>query len=136
MAQETRRRGRLAVVVELGGAERETLERWALRFSHNRIRALLYAGKPNWALLATIAPRQFPKRLIDDTVFSRSCNDDLAAHLPRAFAAAEMTEAPYDFTDHLLGRIDLSHQPLSRRAGPGRRCRLAVLVGAVGVALR
>lgn len=27
------------------------------RFAHYRIRALLYAGKPNWDLLATIAPR-------------------------------------------------------------------------------
>jgi transposase len=27
------------------------------RFAHYRIRVLLYAGKPNWALLATIAPR-------------------------------------------------------------------------------
>ena len=27
------------------------------RFTHYRIRALLYAGKPNWELLATIAPR-------------------------------------------------------------------------------
>ena len=27
------------------------------RFAHYRIRALLYAGKPNWALLATITPR-------------------------------------------------------------------------------
>jgi len=27
------------------------------RFAHHRIRALLYAGKPNWDLLATITPR-------------------------------------------------------------------------------
>ena len=27
------------------------------RFSHYRIRALLYAGKPNWTLLNTITPR-------------------------------------------------------------------------------
>ena len=27
------------------------------RFEHYRIRALLYAGKPNWDLLATITPR-------------------------------------------------------------------------------
>jgi transposase len=27
------------------------------RLRHYRIRALLYAGRPNWALLATIAPR-------------------------------------------------------------------------------
>lgn len=27
------------------------------RFTHYRIRALLYAGKPNWALLATVTPR-------------------------------------------------------------------------------
>jgi transposase len=27
------------------------------RFAHYRIRALLYAGRPNWALLATITPR-------------------------------------------------------------------------------
>ena len=27
------------------------------RFAHYRIRALLYAGKPNWALLATVTPR-------------------------------------------------------------------------------
>ena len=27
------------------------------RFSHYRIRALLYGGKPNWDLLATITPR-------------------------------------------------------------------------------
>ena len=27
------------------------------RFAHYRIRALLYAGKPNWDLLATITPR-------------------------------------------------------------------------------
>ena len=26
------------------------------RFAHYRIRALLYAGKPNWALLATTTP--------------------------------------------------------------------------------
>ena len=26
-------------------------------FAHYRIRALLYAGKPNWALLATVTPR-------------------------------------------------------------------------------
>lgn len=32
------------------------------RFAHYRIRALLYAGKPNWALLATITPRQYPKQ--------------------------------------------------------------------------
>ena len=27
------------------------------RFAHNRIRALLHAGRPNWALLATVTPR-------------------------------------------------------------------------------
>jgi transposase len=27
------------------------------RFAHYRIRALLYAGRPNWDLLATITPR-------------------------------------------------------------------------------
>lgn len=27
------------------------------RFAHYRIRALLYAGKPNWDLLATVTPR-------------------------------------------------------------------------------
>lgn len=27
------------------------------RFAHYRIRALLYAGKPNWHLLATVTPR-------------------------------------------------------------------------------
>ena len=27
------------------------------RFAHYRIRALLYAGKPNWALLAGVTPR-------------------------------------------------------------------------------
>lgn len=27
------------------------------RFDHYRIRALLYAGKPNWELLATVTPR-------------------------------------------------------------------------------
>ena len=27
------------------------------RFAHCRIRALLYAGKPNWALLASVTPR-------------------------------------------------------------------------------
>ena len=27
------------------------------RFAHYRIRALLYAGKPNWVLLATVTPR-------------------------------------------------------------------------------
>jgi transposase len=27
------------------------------RFANNRIRALLYAGRPNWGLLATITPR-------------------------------------------------------------------------------
>ena len=27
------------------------------RFAHYRIRVLLYAGKPNWDLLATITPR-------------------------------------------------------------------------------
>jgi transposase len=27
------------------------------RFEHYRIRVLLYAGKPNWALLATVTPR-------------------------------------------------------------------------------
>jgi len=27
------------------------------RFAHYRIRALLYAGRPNWALLATVTPR-------------------------------------------------------------------------------
>ncbi len=27
------------------------------RFAHYRIRALLYAGRPSWALLATITPR-------------------------------------------------------------------------------
>lgn len=27
------------------------------RFAHYRVRALLYAGKPNWALLATVTPR-------------------------------------------------------------------------------
>ena len=27
------------------------------RFANYRIRALLYAGKPNWALLATLTPR-------------------------------------------------------------------------------
>ncbi len=27
------------------------------RFRHDRVRALLYAGKPNWDLLATITPR-------------------------------------------------------------------------------
>lgn len=27
------------------------------RFAHYRIRTLLYAGRPNWALLATVTPR-------------------------------------------------------------------------------
>ena len=27
------------------------------RFAHYRIRALLYAGKPNWTLLAGLTPR-------------------------------------------------------------------------------
>jgi transposase len=27
------------------------------RFAHYRIRVLLYAGKPNWDLLATVSPR-------------------------------------------------------------------------------
>ena len=27
------------------------------RFAHYRIRALLYPGKPNWALLASLTPR-------------------------------------------------------------------------------
>ena len=27
------------------------------RFAHYRIRVLLYAGKPNWDLLATVTPR-------------------------------------------------------------------------------
>ena len=27
------------------------------RFAHYRIRALLYAGKPNWTLLASVTPR-------------------------------------------------------------------------------
>ncbi len=27
------------------------------RFQHYRVRALLYAGKPDWSLLATINPR-------------------------------------------------------------------------------
>ncbi len=27
------------------------------RFAHYRIRVLLYAGRPNWALLATVTPR-------------------------------------------------------------------------------
>jgi Subtilase family len=31
------------------------------RFAHYRIRTLLYAGKPNWDLLATITPRGNPK---------------------------------------------------------------------------
>ncbi len=30
-------------------------------FRNFRVRSLLYAGKPNWDLLATITPRQFPK---------------------------------------------------------------------------
>ena len=29
----------------------------AVSFAHYRIRALLYAGEPNWALLATVTPR-------------------------------------------------------------------------------
>ena len=32
------------------------------RFAHNRIRAVLYAGKPNWTLLSGIIPRWDPKR--------------------------------------------------------------------------
>ena len=32
------------------------------RFAHYRIRALLYAGRLNWALLATVTPRWKPKR--------------------------------------------------------------------------
>ena len=32
------------------------------RFAHYRIRALLYAGKPNWTLLAGLTPRWNPKR--------------------------------------------------------------------------
>jgi hypothetical protein len=31
------------------------------RFQHYRIRALLYAGRPNWDLLVTITPRSNPK---------------------------------------------------------------------------
>ena len=31
------------------------------RFRHCQIRALLYTGKPNWALLNTINPHQYPK---------------------------------------------------------------------------
>ena len=27
------------------------------RFANYRIRSLLYAGRPNWALLATVTPR-------------------------------------------------------------------------------
>jgi hypothetical protein len=27
------------------------------RFAHYRIRVLLYAGRPNWGLLATVTPR-------------------------------------------------------------------------------
>jgi len=30
---------------------------WFTRFRSFRIRVLLYAGKPNWALLATVTPR-------------------------------------------------------------------------------
>lgn len=32
------------------------------RFAHDRIRALLYAGKPNWDLLASVTPRSNGKR--------------------------------------------------------------------------
>jgi len=34
------------------------------RFTHYRIRALLYAGRPDWDLLPTITPRRNPKRPI------------------------------------------------------------------------
>jgi transposase len=30
------------------------------RFAHYRIRVLLYAGRPNWGLLATVTPRSNP----------------------------------------------------------------------------
>ena len=36
------------------------------KFAYYRVRALLYAGKPNWALLATITPRCDPKSPITD----------------------------------------------------------------------
>lgn len=32
------------------------------RFDHYRLRALLYAGKPHWALLDTLIPHSNPKR--------------------------------------------------------------------------
>lgn len=38
------------------------------RFRHYRARALLYAGKPNWNLLATVTPRRNPTRQ-----YRRSC---------------------------------------------------------------
>jgi len=31
------------------------------RFAHYRIRVLLYAGKPNWDLLATVTPALTPR---------------------------------------------------------------------------
>jgi hypothetical protein len=35
------------------------------RVTHSRIRALLYAGRPNWELLRTITPRmKSPMRLV------------------------------------------------------------------------
>ncbi len=35
-------------------------------FRNYRIRSLLYAGKPNWGLLATIIPRRIPMRHITE----------------------------------------------------------------------
>ena len=40
------------------------------RFAHYRIRALLYAGKPNWTLLAGFTPRWKPKRPIGSSEMS------------------------------------------------------------------
>ena len=37
--------------------EKEVAEKLGVDFRNYRIRALLYAGKPNWDLLATITPR-------------------------------------------------------------------------------
>ena len=39
-------------------------------FRNDRIRVLLYAGKPNWSLLAMITPRLFPMRHKGATIFA------------------------------------------------------------------
>jgi hypothetical protein len=47
------------------------IERVALgfrRFAHYRIRVRLYAGRPNWDLLATVTPRRNPKRRVTAAV--------------------------------------------------------------------